>query len=67
MTTFYVRFQENGEEYTGTLTVSCEDIALDDVNICVFYADGVRIEIDEPIIEIVDANGQEIKETIQPL
>jgi hypothetical protein len=67
MSTFYVRFQENGEEYIGALTVSCEDIALDDMNNCVFYADGVRIEIDEPIIEIIDANGQEVKETVQPL
>ena len=47
MKKWYVEFKENGDEYSGTLTVtakSCVQIGSNS-----FEADGVLIEIDEDI------------------
>lgn len=47
-----VSFSENGCEYIGTLYIDANDVIPDENNSCVFYADGVRIEIDEYIVGI---------------
>ena len=60
MTRFWVTFKENGNEYTGSLEVDCDEIAWSKDNECVFFADGVRIQIDEEIIDIVDADKRRV-------
>ncbi|HQD92636.1 MAG TPA: hypothetical protein PK924_05115 [Bacilli bacterium] len=49
MKTYRVEFSENGWEYTGYLYVDCNELKLDKNDKCAFYADGVKITIDEEI------------------
>ncbi len=49
-----INFCENGDEYTGNLTVTAKELHQDESNKCAFWADGVFIEIDEPIISIME-------------
>ena len=49
-----IEFEENGSEYTGVLHVESDALQLDENNEKVFFADGVRVEIDERIIEAVE-------------
>ena len=58
MTKFIVKFKQ-GDSYRK-LEVRSKKIALSFGDPCAFYADAVRIELDEPIIEIVDTNGRPI-------
>lgn len=45
-----VRFMENGDEYAGHLVITAMSVV--QIEDCVLMADGVRIEIDEPILSI---------------
>jgi len=49
MKTYYLEFSENGWEYAGHLYVECNELRLDENDNCTFYADGVKITIDEEI------------------
>lgn len=50
MKTYNVGFEENGDEYTGWLKVTCNKIKKIGNN--TFMADNVMVEIDEKITEI---------------
>jgi len=45
-----IRFHENGDEYEGWLKIVAKEVRVDEEDNTVLWADGVRIEIDEPII-----------------
>lgn len=47
-----ITFCENGDEYTGWMRVTAFDLKADEENKKVFVADGVRVELDEYIIDI---------------
>lgn len=53
MTKFFVLFKASEKFHTGTLILDCEEVVPSANDDCVFYADGIHIEIDEPIIEII--------------
>jgi hypothetical protein len=50
---YKVIFDENGGEYEGWLIVTCNTSEKDNDNNRIFYADGIKIEIDEKILSIV--------------
>ncbi len=52
MKRWIITFEQNGGEYTGWLEILCNKIELDEQDDCVLYADGMRIQIDEKIIEV---------------
>lgn len=54
MKRYQVYFDENGGEYIGFCYVDAEHIAIDIDDPKAFYADGVRVEMDERIIRIID-------------
>jgi len=54
MARYQVYFDENGGEYIGFCYVDAEHIAIDQGDPKVFVADGVRVEMDERIIGIID-------------
>lgn len=56
MKSWIVRFSENGEEYTGHMTITAEGICISQDEEHVIWADGVRIEMDERIV-----SAEEIK------
>ena len=49
---WYINFCENGDEYTGSLTVTAKELHCDEANNKGFWADGVFVEIYEPIISV---------------
>lgn len=49
---WYISFCENGDEYPGSLTVTAKELHRDEANDKGFWADGVFVEIDEPIISV---------------
>lgn len=54
---YTVNFQENGGEYAGKLVVHCNKINVHANDKRIFYADHVRIEVDEQVISIEDRKG----------
>lgn len=48
MKRWIIKFQENGDEYIGTLVVTANELTVVAEN--AFIADGVYIEMDEPIV-----------------
>jgi len=52
MKRWYIKFEENGSEYTGHLIVTANEVRRDEENEKAFTADGVRVEIDERIISV---------------
>jgi len=54
MKSYIITFEENGSEYTGWICVTCNNIEVDWDHGSRLFADGVKIEIDEKIIEIRD-------------
>ncbi len=57
-----VHFQENGEEYEGSIDITCDFLQRDLSNERVVFADHVKIEIDEKIVyvEVLTENGWQI-------
>lgn len=52
MKKWLVRFKENGDEYQGSLLIHATRVYLVEGEDRVIMADGIRIEIDEPVIDI---------------
>lgn len=64
MRIFLITFEENAGEYEGQLRITCDKLKFSTLyNDCVFYADGVRVKIDERIISIeeIDEDGRVIE------
>ncbi len=49
---WFIEFEENGSEYTGSLKVTAKELHRDEANEKGFWADGVFVEIDERIISV---------------
>ena len=53
--TWVAEYEENGGEYYGTMTITALELSRDLNSDCILIADGVKIELDERITEIVEA------------
>ena len=53
MKTWTIIFEQNGGEYQGHMFITCDELEVDWEDERTIFADGVRIELDERIIEVV--------------
>ena len=54
MSQYRIKYEQNRGEYYGWITIVAKDVVCDNLELALITADGVQIQLDEPIVSIIN-------------